>query len=74
MADRRAKYKQKGDNFGDLESSRMSRLEKQDQRRKEIRNQNFSRLRPLDEITKTHTSGKNLYTFWFYFIFYVYKS
>lgn len=59
MADRRAKYKQKGDNFGDLESSRMSRLEKQDQRRKEIRNQNFSRLRPLDEITKTHTSEKS---------------
>ncbi|XP_051157408.1 uncharacterized protein LOC127279219 isoform X2 [Leptopilina boulardi] len=59
MADRRKKYKQKGDNFGDLELSRISRVEKQDQRRKEIRSQNFSRLRPLEEITQSQTPGKS---------------
>lgn len=59
MNDRRAKYKQKGQNFGNLELSRISRVEKQDQRRKEIRSRNFSRLRTLDEVANSQSPGKN---------------
>ena len=58
MTDFRAKYKQKGISFGDPERSRITRAGERDERRKEIRAQNFSKLRPLNQSGIKETPGK----------------
>lgn len=63
MTDFRAKYKQKGLSFGDLERSRITRASERDGRRKEIRAENFSKLRPLIQNANPETPGKTLLPF-----------
>ncbi|XP_033218970.1 uncharacterized protein LOC117174213 isoform X2 [Belonocnema kinseyi] len=57
MTDFRAKYKQKGLSFGDLERSRITRASERDERRKEIRAETFDKLRPLIQNANPATPG-----------------
>ena len=61
MSNFKEKYKQKGHTFGNADRRRITRAEEQDVRRKEIRSEAFSRLRPLPKVQRTENLGKILY-------------